>query len=110
MDKNLYKCLKELRANPSPDILDKVMESPSFAKMCADVLVYVEGTGEHFTAKYLTDISLILALLSAVREGNFERHLLSLVFAFDHINHVTSATSIYIYHNLAYRITRHMVI
>ena len=93
MDKNLYKCLKELRANPTPDTLDKVMESPAFAKMCADVLVYVEGTEEHFIVKYLTDISLILALVSAAREGNFERHLhaeremRSLVFAFDHINY-----------------------
>ena len=83
MDKNMYKCLKELRANLSPDTLDKVMESPAFAKMCADVLVYVEGTEEYFTA----------ALLSAVREGNFERHLhaeremLSLVFGFDHIHY-----------------------
>ena len=51
------------------------MESPDFEKLCTDVLNFVNGTGEHFTIKYLKDVSLILSLVSAVREGNFERHL-----------------------------------
>jgi hypothetical protein len=45
------------------------------------------------TISYLTDVSLLLALVSAVREKDLTRHMqaeremLSLCFAFDHINY-----------------------
>ncbi len=52
-----------------------------------------ESPQQTMTVAYLRDISSLLALVSAVREGNFERHLeaeremLKQVFAFDHQNY-----------------------
>ena len=45
------------------------------------------------TMQYMKDVSLMLAIVSAVRENNFEKHLqaerklLELIFAFDHVNY-----------------------
>ena len=45
------------------------------------------------TMQYMKDVSLILSIVSAVRENNFEKHLqaerklLKLIFAFDHVNY-----------------------
>ena len=85
--------LQTLRKSPSSESLKTAMECLSFETLYHRVLDYAEGTEEHLTIQYLRDVSLILALVSAVREGNFERHLqaenkmISLCFAFDHPNY-----------------------
>ena len=53
----------------------------------------VTGTQSKITIQYLKDVSNLLALVSAVRENNIEKHLqaerrmLKQVFAFDHQNY-----------------------
>eukprot|EP00794_Sanderia_malayensis_P009432 gene9432-biopygen7559 len=92
MDKNLKEKLIELRKNPSPGALEKVLVLKSFHALKRQIMIE-SGTQAKMTVKYLKDISLMLALVSAVREKDFERHLqaerqmLKLVFAFDHINY-----------------------
>ena len=90
---DLLALLRALRRAPSCDSLNNVMESPEFNQLCGEVLHFAVGTEGHFSVQYLKDVSLILALVSAVREGNFERHrqaeknMAGLCFAFDHPNY-----------------------
>ena len=90
---NLLAKLRALRRGPTSNSLLNVMESPEFDELCRKVLHFSVGTEEHLSVQYLKDISLILALVSAVREGNFERHrqveknMAGLCFAFDHPNY-----------------------
>ena len=96
---DLLNCLKKLRQCPSAESLESVIECPDFDGLYCNVLAHSEGTEEHLTIKYLRDVSLLLALVSAVREGNFERHLqaenkmMNLCFAFDHPNYARYGTS-----------------
>ena len=61
-------------------------------KCLLDEFRTVNNNRSKMTLEYLKDISLMLAILSAVREGKIDRHLqaerqfLKLVFAFDHVN------------------------
>ncbi len=69
------------------------MESADFNALCGDVLSFIAGTEGDLTVHYLKGVSLTLALVSAVREGNFERHreaerdMAELCIAFDHPNY-----------------------
>ena len=95
--------LQTLRRFPSSANLDSVMKSIDFGSLCSNILNFGDGTEEHLTIKYLKDVSLILALVSAVREGNFERHLQAengmagLCFAFDHPNYARYVSYQHVY-------------
>jgi len=95
--------LQKLRQTPTYDNLNNVMESADFNALCGEVLSFADGTEGHLTVTYLKDVSLILALVSAVREGNFERHLQAerkmagLCFAFDHPNYARYVSYQHVY-------------
>ena len=56
----------------------------------SNVLSFKDGSEENFTVMHLKDVSTMLAMVSAVREGNRRRYIeaehemLSLTFAFSH--------------------------
>ena len=58
-----------------------------------DILQYKERSDGNLTVEYLKDVSTLLALVSAVREGCIERHLqaekklIHLAFEYDHPNY-----------------------
>ena len=90
---DLKENIKILRQNPSKESLNQVLCHDSFSALVSDVLSFKDGTEGHFTIMYLKDVSTMLAMISAVREGNIcrhieaEREMLSLTFAFNHQNY-----------------------
>ena len=92
MDTDLLKNLKELRRQPSTAALHAVTCMESFKVLKNDIMA-VTGTQSKMTIQYLKDVSNLLALVSAVRENNIEKHLqaerqmVKQVFAFDHQNY-----------------------
>ena len=84
-----------LGRQPSPENLQNVIENAQI--LCKNLLEEQTGTESKMTIRYLRDISSLLALVSAVREKNLERHLqaeremLKYCFAFDHINYARRA-------------------
>ena len=88
--KDLYSNLVKLRKTPSPLTLENVLKSKSFDILVTDILQYKERSDGNLTVEYLKDVSTLLALVSAVREGCIERHLqaerklIHLAFAYDH--------------------------
>ena len=68
-------------------------------------ILSVTGTESQMTVKYLKDMSTMLVIASAVREGGLKRHfsaekqILKLMFAFDHINYAGYITYQHVYLN-----------
>ncbi len=89
---DLRKKLTSLRANPSSETLQAVIQLQTFESIFIEIMK-TDSPQKKMTVAYLKDISSLLALVSAVREGDFERHLeaerdmLKQVFAFDHQNY-----------------------
>ena len=102
-DPELLTALVELRKNPSPDAADKILSLEPFDNIVKSVLAFEEGTLSHFTVEYIKDTSSMLAMVSAVREGNLERHLqseremLKQTFAFDHYNYARYCSYQHVY-------------
>ena len=77
---------------PARLLVNQILESAEF-KTLFEQFVIVNDTRAQMTMQYLRDVSLMLCIVSAVREGCFERHLqaewqfLNLAFAFDHVNY-----------------------
>ena len=69
------------------------MQLPQFELIVEQVLTFEEGSDEELTVNYLKDVSLLLSLVPAVRECNFEQHLqaerktIYLAFAYEHQNY-----------------------
>ena len=90
----LLKALQQLKSEPNPAHLNRVMKNANFTKLYRRVISPGQGSECQMTVAYLQDVSALLALVSAVREGDLERHLqaeremLKHCFAFDHINYV----------------------
>ena len=93
IDPNLQKKLPRLRSAPSPETMEDVIVCPAFELLFQKIVQVEDGTECCMTVSYLKDFSLLLALVSAVRDKDLSRHLqaervmLSLCFAFDHINY-----------------------
>ena len=93
IDPNLKLKLKQLSSAPSPDAMEDVMVCPALELLVQKIVQVEDGTESRMTISYLRDVSLLLALVSAVREKDLSRHMqaeremLSLCFAFDHINY-----------------------
>ena len=91
IDPNLK--LKQLSSAPSPEAIEDVMVCPALELLVQKIVQVEDGTESRMTISYLRDVSLLLALVSAVREKDLSRHMqaeremLSLCFAFDHINY-----------------------
>ena len=84
--------LTELRKPPSPALVEEIRKLDAF-KDINQYIVSTTGTESQMTIKYLKDVSTMLAIVSAVREGDLKRHfsaereIVRLIFAFDHINY-----------------------
>ena len=68
LDEELLGNLKELRRNPSNVIIDSILKSTSFQSLYRTFVETYDAKGE-MTMAYLKDVSLMLSILSAVREG-----------------------------------------
>ena len=92
IDETLLHNLKILRKTPSSEAVQQIMSSKEFLEFLSDFEATTDIRST-MTMQYLRDVSLMLTIVSAVREGHFDRHLeaerqfLKLVFAFDHVNY-----------------------
>ena len=92
IDQNLLEKLKELRRNPARSVVDEILVTLEYQTLFSQ-FIKVTDSRPCMTMQYLKDVSLMLSIVSAVREGCFEHHLqaerqfLKLVFAFDHVNY-----------------------
>ena len=66
-----------LRKDPNAMTLNAVMDSKPFKSLVAQLLHCVPNTEGAITMCYLKDIPSLLAMISAVRECDLERHLQS---------------------------------
>ncbi|MAG85790.1 MAG: hypothetical protein CMB97_00015 [Flavobacteriaceae bacterium] len=79
------------------------MISPQFCTLKQHVLDHEKGSDGELTVSYLRDVSALLALVSAVRECDIDRHLeaeremVSLAFAFDHQNYARYCSYQHVY-------------
>ena len=91
IDETLLHNLKIFRKTPS-EAVQQIMSSKEFLEFLSDFAATTDIRST-MTMHYLRDVSLMLTIVSAVREGNFDRHLeaerqfLKLVFAVDHVNY-----------------------
>ena len=94
---NAFK-LQQLSSAPSPEVMEDVMACTALELLFQQIVQVEDGKESCMTISYLKDVSL-LALVSAVRENDLSRHLqaervmLSLCFAFDHINYTRYMSS-----------------
>ena len=93
IDVTLETALRSLRSEPSPDKLREVLQLPQFEVIVEQILDFEKGSDGELTVNYLKDVSLLLSLVSAVRECNIEQHIqaernmIYLAFAYDHHNY-----------------------
>ena len=86
-----------LRQSPSSDTFDDVINTNVFKSLVEAVLTAIR-THSQMTISYLKDVSIMLAIVSAVREGYLKRYLqaerqmLKLMFEFDHIHYARYST------------------
>ena len=85
--------LQSLRWLPNFETLNAVLKMPEFNNLVSEILQYNENSERHLTVTYLKDVSSMLAMVSAVRGSDIERHLqaeremISKTFAFNHQNY-----------------------
>ena len=93
LDPSLKEELFILNRHPSYENLQNVICHQKFKILCQNILKEETGSESKMTVRYLKDVSSLLALVSAVREKNLERHLqaeremIKYCFAFDHVNY-----------------------
>ena len=93
MNLTLKEALTSLRKDPSPATLETLMNLEEFQSMALDIIQFQADSDGYFTVSYLRDVSLMLSLVAAVREGDIEKHLEAerklseLTFAYDHQNY-----------------------
>ena len=92
MNVELLSQLQSLQRQPNSENLKVIIDSNSFTQLFEQIITTCEGTESRMTIAYLRDVSSLLALVSAVREADFEQHLqaerdtIKQCFAFDHVN------------------------
>ena len=93
MNQELKDMLIEIRKGPS-ETLDRLLNTEEFKIVASQILQCKSEFSEgNMTIEYLKDVSSMLAMVSAVREGSLERHLqaerdmIKQVFAFGHHNY-----------------------
>ena len=91
VDDDMKTMISNLRYNANYKDLDALLNLHSFKKFCNDLLASSSGTQCQIMIQYINDVSLLLALVSAVREKTIELHvvaeraLLTKCFAFNHM-------------------------
>ena len=73
IDPNLQKKLQWLRSAPSPEGMEDVIVCPAFELLFQRIVQVEDGTECCMTVSYLKDVSLFLALVSAVREKDLSK-------------------------------------
>ena len=82
-----------LTQDPGLEKIDVIMKIEAINVLFSQIMEDTAGTETKMTACFIKNVSLLLALFSAGRENNFERHLqaereiVKYCFAFDHINY-----------------------
>ena len=103
LDRELAIFLGEFRKDPSNLIIQPLLSSQPFDILLRDILQHDKNCDGELTITYLRDVSSMLALISAVRDMNIERHLQAerkLIihsFAFDHQNYARYGAYQHIY-------------
>ena len=91
-DADMNSMIAKLRCNTNSETLQVLLNHAPFKQYC-DNLIVSSGTQCQMMTQYVKDVSLLLALISAVREKTIELHvvaeraLLPKCFAFNHINY-----------------------
>ena len=75
IDPNLKLKLQQLSSAPSPEAMEDVMVCPALELLVQKIVQVEDGTESRMTISYLRDVSLLLALVSAVREKYLSRHM-----------------------------------
>ena len=92
MDDTLMNALRSLRCETSSDKLHEVMRLPHFEDI-VELSPLEKGSDRELSVNYLKDVSVLLSLVSVVRECKIEQHLQAeknltyLAFAYDHQNY-----------------------
>ena len=92
INQTLLYYLKKFRRSPSSDVIEQILGMEEFSQF-SSMFMSTTGYLSQMTMQYLKDISMMLAIVSAVREGDIfkhlqaEREMLKLVFAFDHVHY-----------------------
>ena len=82
-----------LTQDPGLEKIDVIMKNEAINVLFSKIMDDTFGTEPKMTTCFIKNVSLLPALVSAVRENNFERHLqaerevVKYCFAFDHINY-----------------------
>ena len=92
INQTLLYYLKELSRSRSSDVIEQILGMEEFFQF-SSMFMSTTGYLSQMTMQYLKDISMMLAIVSAVREGDIfkhlqaEREMLKLVFAFGHVQY-----------------------
>ncbi len=92
-----------LRKEPNPSTLEELVRSTEFDSLVASLTKADDSSAASMTIAYLKEVSSMLAMVSAVGEGNIERHLqserdmLKLVFSFNHQNYARYCSYQHVY-------------
>ena len=70
--KNLFTCLTQ---NPSLEKIDVILKTEALNVLFSKIMDDTVGTEAKMDIRFIKNVSSLLALVSAVRENNFERHL-----------------------------------
>ena len=70
-DENMKQLISNLRYNTNPENLESLVKLDSFKTYCSDLLASEKDT----QSQYITDVSVLLALVSAVREKSVELYI-----------------------------------
>ena len=96
-DFELLSQIVSLKSNTQKSTCDAILSSPAFSQLCNE-LTCVSGTQGKMTVEFLKDVSLVLSLISAARDNNFDLHLqaerqmILLTGAYDHYHYTRYLT------------------
>ena len=97
LDNGLLSQIVSLKSNTQKSTCDAILSSPAFSQLCNE-LTRVSGTQGKMTVEFLKDVSLVLSLISAARDNNFDLHLqaerqmILLTGAYDHYHYTRYLT------------------
>ena len=69
--KNLSTCLTQ---NPGLEKIDVIIKNEALNVLFSEIMDDTVGTEAKMDTRFIKNVSSLLALISAVRENNFERH------------------------------------
>ena len=70
--KNLFTCFTQ---NPGLEKIDIIIKNEALSVLFSKIMDDTVGTKAKMDIRFIKNVSSLLALVSAVRENNFERHM-----------------------------------